>query len=85
METSPNFELPWIPKKLWAIILMLLTAIVDITSLLLGQMEPKSVHFEFPWQPIDHFLIPVFFMLPLAQDLPSRENPVKIGPKMAKK
>ncbi len=51
----------------------------------LGEICPESMIFRFLWQPLEYFSMWVFFLLPLAQDLPSRENPVEIEPKMKKK
>ena len=50
-----------------------------------GKIWLKIKDFRFPWQPFAYFSTRVFFLSPMAQDLPSRENPVKIGPKMKKK
>ncbi len=50
-----------------------------------GKIWLEIKDFRFPWQPFVHFPTRVFFLSPMAHDLPSHENPVKIGPKMKKK
>ena len=49
-----------------------------------GKIWLEIKDFRFPWQPLGYFPTRVFFLSPLAPDLLSRENPVKIRPEMKK-
>ena len=62
METNEKYEIPWLPKNLWANIRSPLRGISGIISVLLTQMWPQSLHFAFPWQPLVYFQMTVFFL-----------------------